>query len=200
MNPGPLAPYFPAVLDDLYSARILKLAANLPRAGRLAAPDATAERVSKLCGSKAIVDVVVRDGVVVDYAQDVKACALGQAVASIVGEHVIGTTVEELEAARDQLRAMLKDNGPAPTGRFADLALLAPVKGYPPRHASTLVALEAAAEAARTASGKATTRTSSGHSGEVEPGSPPGMPARKVKPVPGAKVRTTFAERAGDAA
>jgi NifU-like protein involved in Fe-S cluster formation len=144
------------VIDDLYSARILKLAANLPRAGRLAAPGGTAERVSKLCGSTAVVDVMVRDGKVVDYAQDVKACALGQAVASIVGEHVIGSTVEELEAARDQLRAMLKEGGPAPAGRFADLALLAPVKDYPPRHASTLVAIEAAAEAARLAATRTT--------------------------------------------
>ena len=144
------------MIDDLYSAKILKLAANLPRAGRLAAPGATAERVSKLCGSKAIVDVVVKDGVVVDYAQDVKACALGQAVAGIVGEHIVGATVEEVEAARDQLRSMLKSGGPAPTGRFADLALLEAVKDYPPRHASTLVAIEAAAEAAR----KALDRTS----------------------------------------
>ena len=144
------------MIDDLYSARILKLAANLPRAGRLAAPGASAERVSKLCGSKAVVDVVVKDGVVVDYAQDVKACALGQAVAGIVGEHIVGARVEEVELARDQLRAMLKDGGPAPTGRFADLALLEQVKDYPARHASTLVAIEAAAEAAR----KALERTS----------------------------------------
>lgn len=144
------------MIDDLYSAKILKLAANLPRTGRLAAPGATAERVSKLCGSKAIVDVVVQNGVVVDYAQDVKACALGQAVAGIVGEHIVGATVEEVEAARDQLRAMLKSSGPVPTGRFADFALLEQVKDYPARHASTLVAIEAAAEAAR----KALNRTS----------------------------------------
>jgi NifU-like protein involved in Fe-S cluster formation len=144
------------MIDDLYSAKILKLAANLPRAGRLAAPGASAERVSKLCGSKAVVDVVVRDGVIVDYAQDVKACALGQAVAGILGEHIIGATVAEVELARDQLRAMLKDRGPHPTGRFADLALMEQVRDYPPRHASTLVAIEAAAEAAR----KALDRTS----------------------------------------
>jgi NifU-like protein involved in Fe-S cluster formation len=144
------------MFDDLYSARILSLAAHLPRSGRLAAPGASAERVSKLCGSRAVVDVVVEDGRVTDYAQDVKACALGQAVASIVGGHVIGASVEELEAARDQLRAMLKSDGPEPTGRFADLGLLKPVKDYPARHASTLVAIEAAAEAARLAG----TRTS----------------------------------------
>jgi len=144
------------MIDDLYSAKILKLAANLPRAGRLDAPGASAERVSKLCGSKAVVDVVVKGGVVIDYAQDVQACALGQAVAGIVGEHIVGATVEEVELARDQLRAMLKDGGPAPTGRFADLALLEQVRDYPARHASTLVAIEAAAEAAR----KALERTS----------------------------------------
>ncbi len=145
------------MIDDLYSAKILKLAANLPRAGRLAAPGASAERVSKLCGSKAIVDVVIKDGVVVDYAQDVKACALGQAVAGIVGENIVGATVEEVEAARDQLRAMLKSGGPAPSGRFADLVLLEAVKDYPPRHASTLVAIEAAAEAARAAMDRTST-------------------------------------------
>lgn len=144
------------MIDDLYSAKILKLAANLPRAGRLPAPDASAEQVSKLCGSKAVVDVVVRDGVVVDYAQDVTACALGQAVAGIVGEHIIGATVQEVEAARDMLKAMLKEGGPAPSGRFADLALMAAVADYPARHASTLVAIEAAAQAAR----KALDRTS----------------------------------------
>ena len=145
------------MIDDLYSARILSLAANMPRTGRLAAPDASAERVSKLCGSRAVVDVVVRDGVIVDYAQDVKACALGQAVAGIVGEVVVGATVEDLEAARDALRAMLKSGGPAPQGRFAGLAVMAPVKDYPPRHASTLVAIEAAAEAARTARDRTST-------------------------------------------
>lgn len=144
------------MIDDLYSARILSLAAHLPRSGRLAAPNGSAEKVSKLCGSRAVVDVLVEDGRVVDYAQEVKACALGQAVASIVGEHAIGASVEELESARDQLRDMLKSDGPEPSGRFADLKLLAPVKDYPARHASTLVAIEAAAEAAR----QATTRTS----------------------------------------
>ncbi len=145
------------MIDDLYSRRILKLAAELPRSGRLAAPGGTAERVSKLCGSRAIVDVVLKDGIVVDYAQDVKACALGQAVASIVGEHVIGASVQDLESARDVFRAMLKAGGPAPTGRFAELELLAAVKDYPARHASALVALEAAAEAARRATERTTT-------------------------------------------
>ncbi len=139
------------MIDDLYSARILKAAANMPRAGRLAHPDASAEKVSKLCGSRVTVDVVVKDGRIADYAQDVKACALGQAAAAIMGEHAVGASVQEIESARDALRAMLKAGGPAPEGRFADLAMLAPVKDYPPRHASTLLAFEATAEACRLA-------------------------------------------------
>ena len=151
MNAPPFPPYFSVVIDDLYSRKILRLAAELPRSGRLAAPDATAEKVSKLCGSRAIVDVVVKDGIVVDYAQDVQACALGQAVAAIVGGVAVGASVEELETARDAFRAMLKSGGPAPQGRFAELEALSAVKDYPARHASSLVAIEAAAEAARMA-------------------------------------------------
>ncbi len=139
------------MIDDLYSARILKAAANMPRAGRLAHPDASVEKVSKLCGSRVTVDVVLKDGKVADYAQEVKACALGQAAAAIMGEHAIGASVQEIESARDALRAMLKAGGPPPEGRFADLAMLAPVKDYPPRHASTMLAFEATAEACRLA-------------------------------------------------
>jgi len=139
------------MIDDLYSAQLLKLAANLPRSGRLAAPQASVEKVAKLCGSRVLVDVVVEDGRVVDFAQEVKACALGQAAAAVLGAHVIGATGEELERARDQFRAMLKADGAAPDGRFSDLAMLAPVKDYPARHASTLLAFEAAAEAVRQA-------------------------------------------------
>ncbi|MBC6980980.1 iron-sulfur cluster assembly scaffold protein [Caulobacter sp. 17J80-11] len=139
------------MLDELYSAKILNLAAHLPRAGRLAAPDASAERIAKLCGSRVVVDVVVEDGRVMDLAQDVQCCALGQAAASVLGAQAVGATVAELEAARDQLRAMLKSDGPAPTGRFSDLAVLEPVKAYPARHASTLLPFEAAVAAARQA-------------------------------------------------
>jgi NifU-like protein involved in Fe-S cluster formation len=140
------------MIDALYSDRILKLAANMPRAGRLAAPQGSAERVAKLCGSTAIVDVVLDDeGRVADFAQDIRACALGQATAAIVGESVIGASVEELETAAEQMRAMLKGGGPAPTGRFAGLALLETVRDYPARHASSMIPLEAAAAAARAA-------------------------------------------------
>ena len=135
------------MIDDLYSARILKLAANMPRAGRLAAPGATSEKVSRLCGSRVVVDVAVIDGKVADFAQDVRACALGQASAAILGEHVVGASAAELVDARDGLRAMLKTGAPPPQGRFADLAVLAQVREFPARHASTLLAFEAAAEA-----------------------------------------------------
>ena len=148
------------MIDDLYSAKILKLAANMPRAGRLAAPDASSEKVSKLCGSRVVVDLKLQDGRVVDFAQDVQACALGQASAAVLGENVIGAGVDEIESARDQLRAMLKAGGPAPEGRFVDLKVLEPVKDYPARHASTLLAFEAAAEAARAALSLKGARTS----------------------------------------
>ncbi len=139
------------MIDDLYSAKLLRLAAELPHVGRLADPDGTSEKVSKLCGSRVIVDVKVAGEQVVDFAQDVKACALGQASASVLGAHVIGASLADLEAARDAFRAMLKADGPAPEGRFADLALLAQVKDYPARHTSTLLAFEAAVEAVRNA-------------------------------------------------
>ena len=139
------------MIDDLYSAKVLRLAADLPRVGRLADPDGSSEKVSKLCGSRVVVDVKVDDGRVVDFAQDVKACALGQASASVLGAHVIGASLEELETTLNAFRAMLKAGGPPPEGRFADLALLATVKDYPARHTSTLLAFEAAAEAVRNA-------------------------------------------------
>ena len=147
-----LNPQIIAVIDDLYSTKILRLAAEMPHAGRLPAPQASSEKVSKLCGSKVTVDLCVEDGRVSDFAQDVQACALGQASAAILGEHVMGASVEEIVSARDQLRAMLKANGPAPKDRFAELSVLEVVKDYPARHASTLLAFEAAAEAARAAS------------------------------------------------
>ena len=143
------------MIDDLYSAKILTLAANLPHAGRLAAPGGSAEKVSKLCGSRVVVDVVMDGSRVAEFAQDVKACALGQAAAAVLGAHVIGAEASEIEMARDALRARLKQGAPAPGGRFADLAMLAPVKDYPPRHVSTMLAFEATAEACRIALARA---------------------------------------------
>jgi len=148
------------MIDDLYSAKILTLVANIPRAGRLAAPDASAERTAKLCGSRIVVDVTVQDGRVSDFAQEVSACALGQASAAVLGARVIGADLAEIELARDALRAMLKSDGPPPQGRFSELAVLEPVKDYPARHASTLLAFEAAVEAVRRATGATQSRTS----------------------------------------
>jgi NifU-like protein involved in Fe-S cluster formation len=149
------------MIDDLYSAKILTLAANLPHAGRLAAPDASAEKVAKLCGSKVVVDVVMDGTRVREFAQDVKACALGQAAAAVLGAHVIGAEAREIEMARDAFRAMLKDGASAPDGRFSDLVMLEPVKDYPPRHASAMLAFEATAEACAVAIARqATARTS----------------------------------------
>ena len=139
------------MIDDLYSAKLLKLAANMPRLGRLPAPDASVEKVSKLCGSRVNVDVTLDGDRVADFAQDVQACALGQALAAVLGANVVGASLAEIEMARDQFRAMLKTGGDAPQGRFSDLSMLAPVKDYPARHTSTLLAFEAAAEAVRRA-------------------------------------------------
>lgn len=149
------------MIDALYSARILTLVANIPHAGRLAAPDASSEKTAKLCGSRIVVDVVMTDGKVSQFAQEVAACALGQASAAILGAHVIGADLVEIELARDSLRAMLKLGGPSPEGRFSELAVLEPVKAYPARHASTLLAFEAAVEAVSRATALAETRTSS---------------------------------------
>jgi len=146
------------MIDDLYSARILGLAANLPRVGRLAAPDGSAEKVARLCGSRIRVDVRIEDGRVIDFAQEVKACALGQAAAGVLGAQAIGATPDEIEMARDAFRAMLKSGGSPPSGRFSDLSMLEPVKDYPQRHASTLLAFEAALEACRQATANLATR------------------------------------------
>lgn len=136
------------MIDELYSARILSLAANLPHAGRLPAPEGTGERVAKLCGSRAIVDVVLDDqGRIAVFAQDVKACALGQAAAGVLGQDVIGATAQEVRDARDAMSAMLKSGGDGPEGRFEGLRALRQVADYPARHASTLVAVEATLDA-----------------------------------------------------
>ena len=140
------------MIDELYSARILKLAANLPHSGRLAAPQGTGERVAKLCGSKAVVDVTLdADGRVAAFAQDVKACALGQAAAGVLGEAVIGASMDEIATARDAMSAMLKSGGEGPVGRFEGLRALKLVADYPARHASTMVAIEATLDAVKQA-------------------------------------------------
>ena len=131
------------MIDDVYNAKILDFAGNIPRIGRLAHPDATAAAHSKLCGSTVIVDLNVTNGMVTDFAHDVKACALGQASSSIMARHIIGATTDELRAVRETMRKMLKENGPAPEGRFAELKFLEPVRDYKARHASTLLTFDA---------------------------------------------------------
>ena len=135
------------MINDVYNRRILELAADIPRLGRLDHPDASATAHSKLCGSTVTVDVVLDKGHVTDFAHDVKACALGQASSSIMARHVIGATPDELRRVRLEVRSMLKENGPPPSGNWADLAVLEPVRDYKARHASTLLTFDAVVKA-----------------------------------------------------
>ena len=135
------------MIDTIYNAKILELAGNPPVAARLQAPDATAKAHSKLCGSTVTVDLAMEDGKVVAFGQDVKACALGQASSTVMAREIVGTDADQLRALRKAMIAMLKEGGPAPTGRFADLAWLQPVKDYPARHASTLLVFDAVVDA-----------------------------------------------------
>ncbi|MCB8840139.1 iron-sulfur cluster assembly scaffold protein [Aurantimonas sp. VKM B-3413] len=131
------------MIDDVYNARILEFAGNIPRIGRLDLPDASATAHSKLCGSTVTVDLKLTDGVVSDFAQEVKACALGQASSSVMARNILGATPKELREVRERMRAMLKENGAPPEGRFADLKYLEPVRDYKARHASTLLTFDA---------------------------------------------------------
>jgi NifU-like protein involved in Fe-S cluster formation len=135
------------MLNDVYNSRILDLAGNIPRLGRLPAPDASATAHSKLCGSTVTVDIKMTDGAVSDFAHDVKACALGQASSSIMARYVIGSKSTELRNLCETMRKMLKENGPAPTGKWADLAVLEPVRDYKARHASTMLTFDAVVSA-----------------------------------------------------
>ena len=131
------------MLNDIYNKRIIELAGNIPRLGRLAAPDASATAHSKLCGSTVKVDIKMNGSVVTDFAHDVKACALGQASSSIMASHVVGSTASELRELRETVRRMLKENGAPPSGKWADIAVLEPVRDYKARHASTLLTFDA---------------------------------------------------------
>jgi len=135
------------MLNDVYNSRILELAGNIPRLGRLPEPDASARAHSKLCGSTVTVDLKMDGLVVTDFAHDVKACALGQASSSLMARHVVGSNAGELRALRETMRKMLKENGPAPSGKFADFAVLEPVRDYKARHASTLLTFDAVVSA-----------------------------------------------------
>lgn len=131
------------MIDDIYNAKILKFAGNIPLIGRLENPDATATAHSKLCGSTVTVDLEMREGVVTGFAHEVRACALGQASSSIMASHVIGATAGELKAVRDAMLKMLKEGGEPPSGRFEDLKFLEPVRDYKARHASTMLTFDA---------------------------------------------------------
>lgn len=131
------------MIDDVYNARILDFAGNIPRIGRLEDADAEASAHSKLCGSKVKVWLKMDGDQVADFAHDVKACALGQASSSIMASNIIGASASELREVRETMRKMLKENGPAPEGRFADLKFLEPVREYRARHASTLLTFDA---------------------------------------------------------
>ena len=135
------------MIDDVYKAKNLGFAGNIGRLGRLSDPDATAKAHSKLCGSTVVVDLKMRDGVVTDFAHDVKACALGQASSSIMAQNVVGASAQELREVRETMLKMLKDNGPPPGGRFADLRYLEPVRDYKARHASTMLTFDAVVDA-----------------------------------------------------
>ena len=135
------------MLDDIYNKRILELAGNIPRLGRLASPDASARAHSKLCGSTVTVDLKVDAGVVTDFAHEVKACALGQASSSIMARQVVGSTAEELRIVREAMRRMLKENGGPPEGKWSDLGVLEPVRAFKARHASTMLTFDAVVDA-----------------------------------------------------
>ena len=135
------------MIDDVYNAKILGFAGNIGRIGRLENPDATAKAHSKLCGSTVTIDLKMENGVVTDFAHDVKACALGQASSSIMASHVVGATAGELRAVRETMLKMLKENGAPPQGRFDDLKYLEPVRDYKARHASTMLTFDAVVDA-----------------------------------------------------
>ncbi len=131
------------MLNEVYNSRILDLAGNIPRLGRLENPDASATAHSKLCGSTVTVDLKMAGGAVGDFAHDVKACALGQASSSIMARHIVGASAQELRELRETVRKMLKENGAPPAGKWADIAVLEPVRDYKARHASTLLTFDA---------------------------------------------------------
>lgn len=135
------------MIDDVYNAKILGFAGNIARIGRLDEPHATAKAHSRICGSTVTIDLRMRDGVVTDFAHEVKACALGQASSSIMASHVVGASADELRAVRETMLKMLRENGPPPAGRFEDLKYLEPVRDYKARHASTMLTFDAVVDA-----------------------------------------------------
>ena len=135
------------MINEVYNQRILELAANIPRIGRLDAPDASATAHSKLCGSTVTVDLKMDGDVVTDFAHQVKACALGQASSSIMARNVVGAKAADLRDLRDSVRRMLKESGSPPSGTWSDVAVLEPVRDYKARHASTMLTFDAVVSA-----------------------------------------------------
>lgn len=134
-------------LSDLYSQKILDLAGNALQPGRLAQPGASSRKVSRVCGSVIEVDLIVRDGVIVDYGHEISACALGQTSAAVVAREIVGTPVGEFRQVREQMHAMLKSDGTPPEGKWSDLGYLEPVREYRARHMSTLLVFDAVVDA-----------------------------------------------------
>jgi NifU-like protein involved in Fe-S cluster formation len=159
-------------LSEIYNQRILELSANIPQAERLADADASATAHSKLCGSTVTVDLKLAGNRVTAYGQTVKACLLGQAAASVMAHNIVGSTAEELREVGATMRKMLKAGGPPPTGRWADLAVLEPVKDYKARHASTLLVFDAVESALSEAEGKQATAQETSTGGLVAAAAP----------------------------
>jgi len=135
------------MLNDIYSRRVLELAANIPHLGRLEAPDASATAYSKLCGSTVTVDITMDGNCVTGFAHDVKACALGQATSAIMGRHVIGSSAQELRQIREAAIQVLKENAEPPSGKWQALSILEPLREYKARHASILLTFNAVVDA-----------------------------------------------------
>ena len=135
------------MINEVYNKRIIELAGNIPRLGRLPDAQASATAHSKLCGSTVTVDLKMEGDEVTDFAHEVKACALGQASSSIMARHVIGAKADELRNLRETVRKMLKENGAPPEGKWADIAVLEPVRDYKARHASTMLTFDAVVSA-----------------------------------------------------
>ena len=150
------------MLNEVYNRRILELAGNIPRLGRLAHPDASATAHSKLCGSTVTVDLKMAGDEVTEFAHEVKACALGQASSSIMARHVVGARADELRSLREAVRRMLKENGAPPAGKWADIAVLEPVRDYTARHASTLLTFDAVVDAIAQIEGKRSAKAAAG--------------------------------------
>jgi NifU-like protein involved in Fe-S cluster formation len=146
------------MINDVYNSKILELAGNIPRLGRLPDPDASATAHSKLCGSTVTIDLKMDGPIVTDFAHEVKACALGQASSSIMARNIIGANAGELRNLRETVRRMLKEGGAPPKDKWRDIAVLEPVRDYKARHASTMLTFDAVVSAIDQIEGKRTTK------------------------------------------